>query len=471
VERGGQTLARFLGDFDERRVLKIGDPTRPGGSGVQEYVYNGSRLVLDVENGQPTARYEWTNEELVSLLQSGGARRYFALDGLETVLALTDEAGQATDRLSFDAWGVPKEGTDFGTSGSRFAFTSHRFDTELNLYYADGRKYSPTIGRFISQDTLALDPNNPETWNLLSYANANPTRYVDPSGHANETANQEPDEGALALQAAKAPFENPELAAAREEANRAHADAAHVVREENWLDKVGRKARIAGTVASAMWNDLWNHFHNQIDDEAEAAGKASIRQRPPSENTRTRQAAAEALADSDPTQAAVAREVRPATSSRRTGTGKATCAPRTAWERCCGAREPARRRSVLMQGLRHKRENPPDELVAFAPVFAEANASADAPRPLPASRKEVTDVRGLFRKREGLFGGWLPGLPRPRRHERPHEGREPRALPVRPPRTASWTRNIPACHGSCSCRRRAPERTACSTSGRSTTCA
>ena len=183
VERGGQTLARFLGDFDERRVLKIGDPARPGGSGVQEYVYNGSRLILDVENGQPVCRYEWTNEELVSLLQSGGQRRYFALDGLETVLALTDEQGQPTDRLNFDAWGVPKEGTDFGTSGNRFAFTSHRFDTELDLYYAGGRMYSPTIGRFISQDTLSLDPNNPDSWNLFGYARGNPTTFVDPTGH------------------------------------------------------------------------------------------------------------------------------------------------------------------------------------------------------------------------------------------------------------------------------------------------
>jgi len=194
VERSGQPLARFLGDFDERRVLKIGDPTRPGGSGVQEYVYHGSRLVMEVENGQSTARYEWTNEELVSLLQSGGTRRYFALDGLETVLALTDEAGQATDRLDFDTWGVPKEGTDFGTSGNRFAFTSHRFDTELDLYYAGGRMYSPTIGRFISQDTLSLDPNNPDTWNLFSYGRANPTRYVDPTGHQTVNPDAPPDD-------------------------------------------------------------------------------------------------------------------------------------------------------------------------------------------------------------------------------------------------------------------------------------
>jgi len=68
--------------------------------------------------------------------------------------------------------------------------------------------------------------------------------------------------------------------------------------------------------------------------------------------------------------------------------------------------------TVLLQGLRHKKDDPPDAFVAFAPLFAEANASADAPRPLPASRKEVTDVLGLFGKRAGFFGGWLSGRSR-----------------------------------------------------------
>jgi CHAT domain-containing protein/Tfp pilus assembly protein PilF len=68
--------------------------------------------------------------------------------------------------------------------------------------------------------------------------------------------------------------------------------------------------------------------------------------------------------------------------------------------------------TLLVQGLRHRRESPPDELVAFAPVFAETSGSVDAPRPLPASRKEVTDLRGLFSEREGLFGGWFSGRSR-----------------------------------------------------------
>jgi CHAT domain-containing protein/Tfp pilus assembly protein PilF len=64
--------------------------------------------------------------------------------------------------------------------------------------------------------------------------------------------------------------------------------------------------------------------------------------------------------------------------------------------------------TVLLQGLRRKRERPTDELVAFAPVFAEGGPRhADAPRPLPASRKEVTDVRALFTRQQGFFSGWL----------------------------------------------------------------
>jgi CHAT domain-containing protein/Tfp pilus assembly protein PilF len=68
--------------------------------------------------------------------------------------------------------------------------------------------------------------------------------------------------------------------------------------------------------------------------------------------------------------------------------------------------------TLLVQGLRHDRGNPPDEFVAFAPVFAGAGAAADAPGPLPASQKEVTEIRGLFTRRAGVFGGWLSGRSR-----------------------------------------------------------
>jgi CHAT domain-containing protein len=69
--------------------------------------------------------------------------------------------------------------------------------------------------------------------------------------------------------------------------------------------------------------------------------------------------------------------------------------------------------TVLLQGLGRKAQSAPDELVAFAPFVAPGKPSrSDTPSPLPASRKEVTDVRRLLAGRQGLFGGWLSGRTR-----------------------------------------------------------
>jgi CHAT domain-containing protein/tetratricopeptide (TPR) repeat protein len=67
--------------------------------------------------------------------------------------------------------------------------------------------------------------------------------------------------------------------------------------------------------------------------------------------------------------------------------------------------------TILVQGLRRARTSPAEEFVGFAPAFAEAGAQG-APRPLPASRKEVTDVRALVAGQQGLLHGWLSGRAR-----------------------------------------------------------
>jgi hypothetical protein len=44
------------------------------------------------------------------------------------------------------------------------------------------RYYDPTIGRFISPDTIVPAPANPQSLNRYSYCLNNPLKYVDPSG-------------------------------------------------------------------------------------------------------------------------------------------------------------------------------------------------------------------------------------------------------------------------------------------------
>jgi RHS repeat-associated protein len=56
-------------------------------------------------------------------------------------------------------------------------------DSGTGLYYYGARYYDPLIGRFISADTAAPDPYNPQSRNKYSYCFNNPLKYVDPSGN------------------------------------------------------------------------------------------------------------------------------------------------------------------------------------------------------------------------------------------------------------------------------------------------
>jgi RHS repeat-associated protein len=65
-------------------------------------------------------------------------------------------------------------------------FTGQRLDG-TGLYYYNARYYDPTIGRFISPDTVIQNPANPQCFNRYSYCLNNPLKYTDPSGHYTES--------------------------------------------------------------------------------------------------------------------------------------------------------------------------------------------------------------------------------------------------------------------------------------------
>jgi RHS repeat-associated protein len=61
-------------------------------------------------------------------------------------------------------------------------FTGQRLDS-TGLYYYGARYYDPSIGRFISPDSIIPDPYNPQSLNRYSYCLNNPLKYTDPTGH------------------------------------------------------------------------------------------------------------------------------------------------------------------------------------------------------------------------------------------------------------------------------------------------
>jgi RHS repeat-associated protein len=171
-------LGRFQYDFDGRRNKKIGE------EGVRQYVYDQTSVFLEYDDtGQQVARYEYGSDHLVSVVRRDEPRRFYSLDGLRSVVNLTDDSGASIARYHLDAWGNFRFPAELSTSTNRFAFTGYLWDPETCLFNAKARYFDPQLGRFLSQDSFLGEINDPPSLHRYFYANANPARYVDPTGH------------------------------------------------------------------------------------------------------------------------------------------------------------------------------------------------------------------------------------------------------------------------------------------------
>jgi len=94
-------------------------------------------------------------------------------------------ASGAGDQASQAA--ATRRGYELGYDGNaveRTVFTGYLWDKETNLFFAKARFYDPEVGRFISQDSYLGQVDDPPSLHRYFYANDNPTRYIDLTGHA-----------------------------------------------------------------------------------------------------------------------------------------------------------------------------------------------------------------------------------------------------------------------------------------------
>ncbi|KAA3635988.1 MAG: RHS repeat-associated core domain-containing protein, partial [Armatimonadetes bacterium] len=97
----------------------------------------------------------------------------------------TPDTGETNRRLH-QTWGSVRH--DDGLDNTH-SYTAQDQDPTALMHY-NARNYDPTIGRFISPDTIIPNPTNPQDFNRYSYVGNNPTNYTDPTGH-------DPDESYL----------------------------------------------------------------------------------------------------------------------------------------------------------------------------------------------------------------------------------------------------------------------------------
>ncbi len=131
---------------------------------IKKYYYSG---------GMRVAMSEKINEGLENT-------RYFVTDHLGSTTKLINTNGTEYSETDYLAWGIDDPTpADIGTS---FKYTGQR-QAEAGLYFYNARWYDPKIGRFIQADTIIPEPGNPLAWDRYAYANNNPVKFTDPSGH------------------------------------------------------------------------------------------------------------------------------------------------------------------------------------------------------------------------------------------------------------------------------------------------
>jgi RHS repeat-associated protein len=140
-------------------------------------LYNGPDIVGEYAAtwGLPIAQYtHGPKVDDVTVRSTSTTAQYFHQDGLNSVVAVTNNLSTTDATQRFDAWGNKVAST--GTA-PRYGYTGREPD-ETGLIFYRARYYDPTLGRFTQRDPVGLRGG----MNRYAYVGGNPIGYKDPSG-------------------------------------------------------------------------------------------------------------------------------------------------------------------------------------------------------------------------------------------------------------------------------------------------
>lgn len=116
--------------------------------------------------------------------QAQSVVRYYVTDALGSVVVVTDEAGNVTERREYEPYGAQLTPAVKDGPG----YTGHVQDAATGLVYMQQRYYDSSLGVFLSVDPVTAYDNPMRQFHRYRYAFNNPYRFIDPDGQMPECA-------------------------------------------------------------------------------------------------------------------------------------------------------------------------------------------------------------------------------------------------------------------------------------------
>lgn len=178
--QNGEMNASYTYGYDGLRRTKIVNSEKT------THLYDGTELIVDIGGGSNyTADIYIRGTGLISKRHFYNGMTsdvsYYLQNAHGDIVNLTSETGDKTKTYRYDAFGVEKNADE--NDINPFRYSGEYFAKETGTIYLRARYYDPSIGRFITRDTVTGTPNDPLSLNLYTYCRNNPIPFNDPDGH------------------------------------------------------------------------------------------------------------------------------------------------------------------------------------------------------------------------------------------------------------------------------------------------
>jgi RHS repeat-associated protein len=174
----GAAQEQFTYNGDGQRVVAT--------EGITKTVYVGNyfewQIVADGEfTTTQTTKYYYAGGTRVAMQRGNEGTKYLLGDHLGSASVVLNADGTALGAQGYLPWG--EVNFTEGTIDTEYMFTGQYSYESFGLAYFNARWYDSSIGRFAQSDTDVPESQAVQAFDRYAYANNNPLKYTDPSGH------------------------------------------------------------------------------------------------------------------------------------------------------------------------------------------------------------------------------------------------------------------------------------------------